>query len=167
MTRFVRARHPESFVRPVAAALHELDPTLVVSNVRTIESAPAESLARERTSALMSTSFGVGGLLLAALGLYGLLVYRVVERTKDIGIVKRGEWKSAGGGNRERTRYSRCFPALCAEEREVCLAVLLRPIPRSWLPQRCTTRAADGTLERPAHLFSRRRQCTVVMDFSP
>ena len=86
MTLFVRARQPESLVKPVTAALHELDPTLVVSNVRTIESALAESLARERISALISTSFGVGALLLAALGLYGLLAYLVAERTKDIGI---------------------------------------------------------------------------------
>src|SRR5688572_22402090 len=86
MTLFVRARQPESLVRPVTAALHGLDPTLVVSNVRTIERALAESLARERISALISTSFGVGGLLLAALGLYGLLAYLVGERTKDIGI---------------------------------------------------------------------------------
>jgi putative ABC transport system permease protein len=86
MTLFVRARQPESIVKPVTAALHELDPTLVVSDVRTIESALAESLARERISALISTSFGVGALLLAALGLYGLLAYLVAERTKDIGI---------------------------------------------------------------------------------
>jgi putative ABC transport system permease protein len=86
MTLFVRGRQPESVVKPVTAALHELDPTLVVSNVRTIESALAESLARERISALISTSFGVGGLMLAALGLCGLLSYLVAERTKDIGI---------------------------------------------------------------------------------
>ena len=46
----------------------------------------AESLARERISALVSTTFGVGGLLLAALGLYSLLAYLVAERAKDIGI---------------------------------------------------------------------------------
>jgi putative ABC transport system permease protein len=86
MRLFVRGREPESLVKPVTAALRELDPTLVVSNVRTIETALAESLARERISALISTSFGVGGLLLAALGLYGLLDYLVAERTKDIGI---------------------------------------------------------------------------------
>jgi predicted permease len=86
MALFVRGRQPESVVKPITAALHEMDPTLVVSNVRTIESALAASLARERISALISTSFGVSGLLLAALGLYGLLAYLVAERTKDIGI---------------------------------------------------------------------------------
>jgi putative ABC transport system permease protein len=86
MTLFVRARQPVSAVKPVTAVLHQLDPTLVVSNVRTIETALAESLAQERISAFISTSFGVGGLLLAALGLYGLLAYLVAERTKDIAI---------------------------------------------------------------------------------
>jgi putative ABC transport system permease protein len=86
MTLFVRGRQPESLVKSVTAALRELDPTLVVSDVRTIESALAESLARERISALISASFGVVGLLLAALGLYSLLAYLVAEQTTDIGI---------------------------------------------------------------------------------
>jgi len=86
MRLFVRGRQPDSLVKPVTAALHELEPALVVSDVRTIETALAESLARERISALLSASFAGGGLLLAALGLYGLLAYLVTERTKDIGI---------------------------------------------------------------------------------
>jgi putative ABC transport system permease protein len=86
MTLFARGRQPESLVKPITAALQELEPTLTVFNVRRLERALAESLARERISALISTSFAVGGLLLAALGLYGLLAYLVAERTKDIGI---------------------------------------------------------------------------------
>jgi predicted permease len=86
MTLFVRSDQPEFMIRAVTKALRELDPTLVVSRVRTIEDALAESLARERISALILTSYGVGGLLLAALGLYGLLAYLVAERTKEIGI---------------------------------------------------------------------------------
>jgi ABC-type antimicrobial peptide transport system permease subunit len=86
MTLFVRSDQPESMIRAVTKALRELDPTLVVSRVRTIEDALAESLARERISALILTSYGVGGLLLAALGLYGLLAYLFAERTKELGI---------------------------------------------------------------------------------
>ena len=86
MTLFVRSPQPESAVAPITAALHDLEPALVVSNPQPLETALAESLARERISALISTGFGIGGLLLAALGLYGLLAYLVAERTKDIGI---------------------------------------------------------------------------------
>jgi ABC-type antimicrobial peptide transport system permease subunit len=86
MTLFVRAHQPESAVKAITTALHELDPTLVVSHAQTVEAALAESLARERISALISASFGAAGLLLAALGLYGVLAYLVAERTKDIGI---------------------------------------------------------------------------------
>jgi putative ABC transport system permease protein len=86
MTLFVRGRRPESLATSVTAALREQEPRLTVSNVRTIESALAESLARERISALISTSFAVTGLLLAAFGLYGLLAYLVAQGTKDIGI---------------------------------------------------------------------------------
>jgi putative ABC transport system permease protein len=51
-----------------------------------LDTALAESLARERLNAIVSAAFALSGLLLAALGLYGLLAYLVTERTKEIGI---------------------------------------------------------------------------------
>jgi hypothetical protein len=82
MTLFVRARQPELAVKPITAALHELDRTLVVSSVRTMDAALAESLARERIIAPHLDELRRRRLLLAALGLYGLLAYLVAERTK-------------------------------------------------------------------------------------
>jgi predicted permease len=86
MTLFVRATQPAALGRSAVSAIHALDPNLAVSNVRTFDEAIGDSLARERLSALVSGAFAVSGLLLASLGLYGLLAFLVAERTKEIGI---------------------------------------------------------------------------------
>ena len=86
MTLLVRAPHAETLARPAIAALHALDPNLPVTNVRTVESAFAESVARERLSAMVSGAFALSGLLVASLGLYALLAFLVTERTKEIGL---------------------------------------------------------------------------------
>jgi putative ABC transport system permease protein len=86
MTLFVRANRPTAIAAPAVGALHNLDPNLAVTKVQTFDGAIAESLARERLSALVSGAFAVSGLLLASVGLYGLLAFLVAERTKEIGI---------------------------------------------------------------------------------
>jgi predicted permease len=86
MSLLIRTTQPAALSRRVVDALHAIDTTLAVTFVRTLEDAMSESIARERLNALVSTTFGLSGLLLAALGLYGLLAFLVTERTKEIGI---------------------------------------------------------------------------------
>src|SRR6185295_7234886 len=62
MTLFVRTRQPESLAKPAVAALHSIDPNLAVAKVRTFEGAIAESLARDRLSAVVSGGFALSGL---------------------------------------------------------------------------------------------------------
>jgi putative ABC transport system permease protein len=86
MTVFMRANQPTAVAASAVGTIHRLDPNLAVTKVRTFEGAIAESVARERLSALVSGAFALSGLLLASLGLYGLLAFLVTERTKEIGI---------------------------------------------------------------------------------
>jgi hypothetical protein len=86
MTLMMRTDRPDATVAPAIEAVHRLDPNLPVAKVRLFESALADSLARERLNALVSGGFALSGLLLAALGVYGLLAFIVTERTKEIAI---------------------------------------------------------------------------------
>ena len=86
MSLLIRAPQPAAISRRAVEVLHQVDPNLAVTAVMTMETAMGESIARERLNALVSATFAISGLLLAALGLYGLLSYFVTERTKEIGI---------------------------------------------------------------------------------
>lgn len=88
MTLLIRTNQQQaaSTANAAVAAIHRLDANLAVTRVRTFEGALTESLARERLLALISGGFAAIGLLLASLGLYGLLAFLVTERTREIGI---------------------------------------------------------------------------------
>jgi putative ABC transport system permease protein len=72
-----------------AAVRHEVqavDPTKAVSNIKTMEEYVDEAVARPRLYAAMMAAFAGLALLLAGIGLYGLMAYGVSQRTHEIGI---------------------------------------------------------------------------------
>ncbi len=72
--------------RALTAAVQEIEPTLPIIALRTQNEQINRLLREERIFALLTSSFGLLALLLAAVGLYGLLAYSVVRRTGEIGL---------------------------------------------------------------------------------
>jgi predicted permease len=70
----------------VRREVQQLDPTLSVFNIRTLEDQVTDSLAPVRTNVIMLSAFGVLALVLASIGLYGVANYSVAQRTREIGV---------------------------------------------------------------------------------
>jgi putative ABC transport system permease protein len=77
---------PAASAGAIRRAIHEVDPTQAVSNPRTLEQDVATLLARPRLYAVLVTSFAMVAVMLAAIGVYGLIAYIVTQRTHEIGI---------------------------------------------------------------------------------
>jgi putative ABC transport system permease protein len=86
MTLFVRSNRGPDITREAIQVVRDMDRNLPVIEVRMLEAAFAEGVARERLNAVVSGAFAVCALLLASLGLYGLIAFMVAERTNEIGI---------------------------------------------------------------------------------
>ena len=67
-------------------AVADVAPGLPVFNVTTLQRMFDDSVVTERTLALLSGFFGILALLLASIGLYGLLAYSVEKRRNEIGV---------------------------------------------------------------------------------
>jgi len=80
------AGDPAAVVQQIRKTVLSVDPSLPIDGVDPLSSLMARSIAQERLVAQLATAFGVLALLLAAIGLYGLMTYTISRRTREIGL---------------------------------------------------------------------------------
>jgi predicted permease len=79
-------RDPEPMFSASRRAVQQIDATLPIVDMKTLEKQVDNSLVTERLVASLSSAFGLLATLLASIGLYGVMAYTVARRTREIGI---------------------------------------------------------------------------------
>lgn len=84
---FLRSQpDPHTLIAPISTALREASGGLPVAHIRTMQDLEAQNIARQRLNMLLLSVFGFAGLLMAAIGIYGVMSYSVQQRTQELGV---------------------------------------------------------------------------------
>jgi putative ABC transport system permease protein len=130
MTFVVRTSlDPTSLTSSVAAAVREVDPNLPLADVAAMDDVVDKTLARPRTVSTLLMVFALIALVLAGVGVYGVMAYAVSQRTQEIGV------RMALGATTQSVFRMMIGDAL----RLVTIGIVAGVIAAAWLSQFLTT----------------------------